>query len=341
MIAQLDKDYLHTRPTKAISRVIAHLLLQGRPLTTPMRWLNPLLMAQYGIAKRLPMLRAVDRPVFVLGTGRSGTTILGKVLGLHRDLLFLNEPKALWHSACPLDDCIGSYQRGEARYTLDASHANDATAREIRKLYSYALLITGSRRVLDKYPEMIFRVPFVRAIFPDAKLLFLVRNGYDALRSITTWSRRSGRDTQAGREDWWGLDCRKWKLLVRDVVAKDDALAGRVQQISELTRHEDMAAVEWAVTMRAGLCLMDEQPGLLHEVRYETLCQQPEPVLTSVCGFCGLGDDPVFLSYASRMLSPVPAREQTPLSPVIADVFMDTMRRLGYLNVPSPAQTPA
>jgi sulfotransferase family protein len=341
MIAQLDKDYLRTRPTKAVSRVIAHLLLQGRPLTTPMRWLNPLLFAQYGLAKHLPLSGAIDRPVFVLGTGRSGTTILGKVLGMHRDLLFLNEPKALWHSACPLDDCIGSYQSGDARYTLDASDANDATARAIRKLYRYALLVTFSKRILDKYPEMIFRTPFVRAIFPDAKLLFLVRNGYDALRSITAWSRRSGRETQAGREDWWGLDNRKWKLLVRDVVAKDEALASRVQEIGRLTRDEDMAAVEWVVTMRTGLRLMAEQPGLLHEVRYETLCQQPEKVLTSVCGFCGLGDDPAFLSYASRTLSPVPAREQTPISPIIADVFTDTMHRLGYLDAPSPAEASA
>jgi Sulfotransferase family len=341
MIAQLDKDYLRTRPTKALSRMAAHLLLQGRPLTTPMRWLNPLLMAQYGLVKRLPLSRTIDRPVFVLGTGRSGTTILGKVLGMHRELIFLNEPKALWHSACPLDDCIGSYQLGDARYTLDACHADDASARAIRRLYRYALFITGAGRILDKYPEMIFRTPFVRTIFPDARFLFLVRNGYDALHSITGWSKRSGRDTRVGREDWWGLDNRKWKLLVRDVVAKDEALADRVQEIGRLTRHEDMAAVEWVVTMRTGLGLMAEQPGLLHEVRYETLCQQTEQVLRGVCGFCGLGNDPVFLSYARRTLSPVSAREKTTISPVIADIFTDTMRRLGYPDAPSPAEASA
>ncbi|MEZ6190803.1 MAG: hypothetical protein R3C45_05870 [Phycisphaerales bacterium] len=52
MIAQLDGDYIRTRPSKAISRIVTHLLLQGRPLTTSMRWMNPLLMAQYGLVKR-------------------------------------------------------------------------------------------------------------------------------------------------------------------------------------------------------------------------------------------------------------------------------------------------
>ncbi len=337
MIAQLDADYIKTRPTKAASRLVAHLLLQGRPLTTSMRWLNPLLMAQYGLIKRLPMPRKVVSPVFVLGTGRSGTTILGKVLGMHRDMLFLNEPKAMWHSACVLDDVMGSYQLGEASYTLDSTQADEATSRAIRRIYSYALLVTGSGRVLDKYPEMIFRVPFVRAVFPDAKMLFLVRNGYDALRSIATWSKRAGRKSSGGIEDWWGLDKRKWNLLVRDVVAKDDDLADRAEAISGLTRHEDMAAVEWAVTMRTGLRLMEEQPGLLYTVHYEALCGEPGPALCGVCDYCNLSDDPKFLAYAQRTLSPVPARPAAELDPLIRDVFEDTMRRLDYPVDPSPA----
>ncbi len=337
MIAQLDADYIKTRPSKACSRLVAHLLLQGRPLTTSMRWLNPLLMAQYGLVKRLAMPRKVVAPIFVLGTGRSGTTILGKVLGMHRDLLFLNEPKALWHSACTLDDVMGSYQLGESRYTLDAQHADETTVIAIHRLYSYALLVTGSGRVLDKYPEIIFRVPFIKAIFPDAKMLFLVRNGYDALRSITTWSKRAGRDSVSGREDWWGLNNRKWKMLVRDVVAKDDALADRAEAIAGLARHEDMAAVEWVVTMRMGLRLMQKQPGLLHEVRYETLCREPQEVLRGVCDYCGLRGDPKFLTYATRTLSPTPARPTVGLDPAIRDIFMDTMRRLDYPVDLSPA----
>ncbi len=336
MIAQLDPDYIRTRPTKALSRVIAHLLLQGRPLTTAMRWLNGPLLAQYRLAMRLPMPQIVEKPVFVLGTGRSGTTILGKVMGMHKDLLFLNEPKALWHAACPIDDVMGNYQLGEARYALDETHADSDTARAIRRLYSYALCITNSGRVLDKYPEMIFRVPFVRTIFPDAKLLLLVRNGYDALRSITTWSEKAGRETEQGLEDWWGLDRRKWNLLVRDVVAQDEALADRAEAIGKLTRHEDMAAVEWVVTMRTALRLMEASPESLHVVRFESLCTEPERELLEACAFCELELDQTFIDYAKRTLSPVPARAVTQLDPLIEDVFNDTMRRLDYAVAPSP-----
>ena len=107
MVAQLDRLYVSTRPTKAYSRLVSYLLFEGRPLTTKGQWINPLVAAHFGLEKRLPQFRQVKQPVFILGTGRSGTTILGLILSLHRDVGFLNEPKALWHSVNPADDLIG------------------------------------------------------------------------------------------------------------------------------------------------------------------------------------------------------------------------------------------
>lgn len=43
-------------------------------------------------------------------------------------------------------------------------------------------------RVVEKYPEAIYRVPFVQAIFPDAKFILLVLNGLDVVRSVGSWS---------------------------------------------------------------------------------------------------------------------------------------------------------
>jgi hypothetical protein len=35
----------------------------------------------------------LTRPVFIVGCGRSGTTILGEMLGRHPQLAYLNEPR--------------------------------------------------------------------------------------------------------------------------------------------------------------------------------------------------------------------------------------------------------
>ncbi len=101
MPAQLDSLYIRTRPTKAVSRLISYALFEGRPLTTRGRWINPLVFALSGTLKTLPQIKKVKKPIFIIGMGRSGTTILGVVMSMHRDVGFLNEPKALWHSIYP------------------------------------------------------------------------------------------------------------------------------------------------------------------------------------------------------------------------------------------------
>ena len=57
-----------------------------------------------------------NHPIFIVGTGRSGTTILGKILSVHKQVAFLNEPKALWFFANKEDDLIGSYSKSKGRY---------------------------------------------------------------------------------------------------------------------------------------------------------------------------------------------------------------------------------
>lgn len=330
MIAQLDRDYLRTRPTKALQRIISHLLLQGRPLTTPHQWLNGPLLAQYRVAARLPALRRVRKPIFVLGTGRSGTTVLGLVLSMHRDCTFLNEPKALWHAAHGGEDVIGSYSMGDARYTLSAEDATPRVARAMKRIYAYSLLVTASRRVVDKYPELIFRFPCVQAIFPDARHLLLIRNGYDTVHSIAGWSKRNTHRSGSEAHDWWGRDGRKWKLLVRDVLPLDAELGQRAAEIAAFDRQEDMAAVEWALTMRTGLRLLEAHPASVHAVRFEDLCAKPRETLAAATEFCDLPTDERFLAYAQRTLSPVPPRAAIALHPAIEDVFLETMRRLDY-----------
>ena len=158
MVAQIDATYFKTRPTKAISRLMSYALFEGRPLTTRGQWINPLVFAHFAIEKRLPQIRRVEKPVFILGTGRSGTTILGVVLSMHREVGFLNEPKALWHAIFPEEDVIGNYSRGKAKYRLSVSDATMEVKRNAHRLYGAYLASVCSRRLVDKYPELIFRV---------------------------------------------------------------------------------------------------------------------------------------------------------------------------------------
>ena len=330
MIAQLDMDYIRTRPYKAASRLASYVLFQGRPLLGRWRWLNPLLFAQFNFVKRMPQLKKVEKPLYIVGIGRSGTTIMGKILSMHSHINFLNEPKALWHAIYPEEDVIGSYSRGLAHYRLGAEDVTPQVRRAAHCLYGYCLALTASKRILDKYPSFIFREYFLKAIFPDAKLIFLVRNGWDTIRSIVVWSERRGKKVGQEVYNWWGADRRKWRLLVEDIVASDPMLARSYAEIAAFTRNEDMAAVEWVVTMQQGLRLKQYMPDSIYQVRYEELTAHPERTLKNLLAFCELPHDPTLLSYAQRVLASASSKKPLLLHPAVEGHFLETMQTLNY-----------
>ena len=331
MIAQIDPLYIKTRPTKVLTRLMSYALFEGRPVTTKGRWINPLVFSILkSIAANKNRYKPVKKPIFILGTGRSGTTILGIVLSMHRDVGYLNEPKAMWHLIHPHEDIIGNYSQSHAKYRLTTADATDDMRRRAGQMFGAYLTTTRSERLVDKYPELIFRVDFVRALFPDARFIFLVRNGWDTCHSIAAWSKRLGVHVNGERHDWWGVKDRKWRLLVEQLVKTDPVLSKIADEVKHFERHLDRAAVEWIVTMQEGIRLMETSPDCTYFVRFEDLTAKPDKTLSALCDFCELPTDNRFREYARQTLHPVPARKPFDIHGEIAPIFHKTMKELGY-----------
>lgn len=324
MPAQLDRAYLAARPTKALERFLAAALFEGRPLTARARWLNPLVFAGLAATRSLPPLAPVRAPLYVIGTGRSGTTWLGKVLSLHREIGFLNEPKALWHAAIPDEDLLGSYTRVPARLFLDERDATPRAAQALARGYGAFLRFTRSRRVLDKYPELVFRVDCVRALFPDARFLLLVRSGADTCRSVAAWSARHATRSAGETHDWWGVERRKFRILVEQGAAREPDLAGHGAALLALTRPEDMAALEWILAMRAGFAARERHPERVLVVPYEELVARPRPTVARVLDFAVLASDERVLAYAERSAEPRARTGPLELAPLLRLPFERT-----------------
>ncbi len=330
MVAQLDSLYLKTKPTKALSRLIGYGLFEGRPLTTKGQWINPFIFNLFAIAQSLPQLKKVKKPIFIIGTGRSGTTILGVVLSMHQEVGFLNEPKALWHTIYPEEDLIGSYSQGKADYRLEAENVTDSIKRTAHRLFGAYLTAVASSRLVDKYPELIFRVPFVRQIFPDAKFIFLARNGWDTCQSIDGWSKRLGINVQNDTHDWWGLNNRKWHLLIEQIAATNFVFEHNLETIKGYSNHTYMAAVEWILTMQEGLKLVKQFPEVVYLLKYEELVAQPENSLKQLLDFCELPLDEKMVCYAKKTLNSRQNNQVFSLPPELAPLFEQTMTALGY-----------
>lgn len=346
MIAQLDPLYLRKRPVQAAKRIAACLLFEGRALLQSWRWVNPLVRVVHALSKAVPSPVAVRSPIYIMGTGRSGTTILGTVLSYHRQTGYLNEPKLMWHAANPNEDVIGSFTDAPASVWLTADDATPAVSRKFRRLYGWFLAATLSKRIVDKNAELPFRIEYLRAMFPDARFLLLVRNGYDTCTSIERWSQTHGQsaaaDHQTPATDWWGKDSRKWHLLLDQVAAGEPELAGKIDQLRTLTADTDRAALEWALVMHQGMKLADAMPECVHVVRYEQLTAQPKQTLEAIRAFCDLSPDTGWLNYAQAVLQPNTPKPALDLHPAVGQIFHATMAQLGYDTAPAtPAEAAA
>ena len=147
----------------------------------------------------------IKSPVFILGCGRSGTTILGNLLAQHPSVTYLHEPRALWTSAYPETDIWT--ERAVARHgklVFTESDVNPRKTRALRKLF--ALEVRKSRRpiLVEKLPINNFRLPFIRGMFPDCRFIHIWRNGLEVARSIEAMSIQ-------GR--WFRPDQYRWNML--------------------------------------------------------------------------------------------------------------------------------
>jgi Sulfotransferase family len=148
---------------------------------------------------------SIKSPVFILGCGRSGTTILGKLLAQHPSVTYLHEHRPLWISAYPETDIWT--ERAVSRHgklAFTESDVNPRKTRALRKLF--ALELQRSRRpiLVEKLPINNFRLPFIRGMFPGCRFIHIWRNGLEVARSIEAMSIQ-------GR--WFRPDQYRWNML--------------------------------------------------------------------------------------------------------------------------------
>lgn len=114
----------------------------------------------------------VNNPIIVLGPPRSGTSFLGRVLSAHPDLCYLIEPNPVW--------------RRHWRSNSDMIRVDDKSpiVEKTRREFADILNKSGRLRLLEKTPQNCLRLPFVLSVFPDAKVISILRDGVESTLSI-------------------------------------------------------------------------------------------------------------------------------------------------------------
>lgn len=332
MVAQIDKHYRTFGFSKTLRRYVSYILFEGRPATTKGQWFNPFVFSWLRILAKFPGSPAVNKPIFITGLGRSGTTILGVLLSLHPDVGFLNEPKAMWHVIDPRQDINGNYGYENGQYRLGHQDVSNKIVQLAHKVFGRYLSFVSTSRLVDKYPEHIFRIEYINKIFPDAHFIFIYRNGVDACQSIDKWSQRLGVERRGVVEDWWGRADFKWLKIWQEIILKDGEYEEVAMLGSDSFDHINRAALEWVVTMREGLRQSIMQPDKLFMISYEEILADPENKLKQLMKFCELHYEHDVVRYARKTLYKNPPKQLPGLMPSVEKIFEKTMVELGYLK---------
>lgn len=249
----------------------------------------------------------LQRPIFIIGAARSGTTILSEIIALHHDIAYWVEPKYIWR-----------YGRPMARDDRRAAH--EATPKV--SAYIHARLAAYVRakkksRFMEKTPSNCFRVPFMYALFPDGLFLHLVRDGRDVAFS----AREKWRSPPARSALWRRTVSMEIPLrdvlhytvdFARDVVGRqlrpqDGFIWGPhfhgIREIRSTHTLLETCAIQWRESVNAALSGLQEVPlGQQLTVRFEDLLEDPPAQFRRILDFLELPFRIETVEYAHAVL---------------------------------------
>ncbi len=270
----------------------------------------------------------IVRPVFIVSSPRSGSTLLFETLARSPTACTIGgESHLLIEGVAGLDVA----RRGWDSNRLDAADATPATIAALRERFAAEVFdrdlrmpSTGPVRLLEKTPKNSLRVPFLRRVFPDAIFVYLYRDPREVLASmLEAWE--SGRfRTYPDLPGWAGPP---WSLLLTP-----DWRALNGQSLAAIVAAQWEAATNLLLD---DLAVVPPEQRLI--ARYDALSANPAAEIARLCQGIGFAwDQPLDgpLPIAKYTLSAPRAekwrRREGELAPVLARLAPTIERAAAY-----------
>lgn len=289
------------KATESVPKTIT-LASNGRPLATVLTatfgaMVRPSAQFRVGGARAMPRF---ERPVFIVAAPRSGSTLLFETLAANENFWTLGGEG---HLHVERIEALKMRARDFHSNRLTQQDAAQDTREQLLANYLVSLrnasgqLFTDSEpapksvRFLEKTPKNALRIPFFKAIFPDAKFIFLHREPRANMSAIIeAW--RSGRFVTY--RDLPGWNGPPWSLLLipgwRELIGRDlGEIAMRQWRDTNAAILDDLAALpesDWCA------------------VSYESFLADPASEMERLCAFAGVPYSDSMRKTASQPLKP-------------------------------------
>ena len=230
-------------------------------------------------------------PIFLLGCGRSGTTIVGTLLGSHPKVRYLNEPRFLWRVIDPVSDFWTEDNTNGRPLAMHAEHATPAVVGRARRSFARLARLPRRREVVEKLPINAFRLPYLDELFPAARYCFVRRHGLEVAHSM------------AAAPGWHDAAGHRWRSLRAHAVTSgfDESFLDRC--------HDEVAKglVEWTLSMartESKRQALDGSGRCVGAADYRDICADPVGQLGSwVRSFGGDGEFQQWSGRVSGLIS--------------------------------------
>ncbi len=197
----------------------------------------------------------------ILGCARSGTSILGEMIGAHPDVRYKHEAHSIWNKA----------GEGEnASHRLTKAHATEEITRKIRRKFSTEQGL--AKLMVEKCPRSAVRVPFIRKVLPEAKLIHIIRDGRDVTCSMLPG---------VGGDEWRHLKPANWQELMRDY-------KGAIR-----------CAHAWKTVLEIAQEDLKDAPHLT--VRYEELVDDPRAVAKKIMRYLEVDESREVYNFCEKI----------------------------------------
>jgi hypothetical protein len=250
----------------------------------------------------------INNPIFIVGSGRSGTTILHNLIAGHEDLAWFSNYSNTFprmprlaklnniyknvniskkyrknrYFPCPSE----GYKLWDTFHTLNGKRdygssppftendVKNADVNLMKKTILDHIKYSGSPRFVNKNTRNSRRIKYLNSIFPDSNFIHIIRDGRAVVNSIINiewWNRL----------ELWYEDGKTVSELILE--GKDEIkLAAKGWKLEVLRTMEDLKKI---------------QKKQYIEIKYENLMTKPNEILRKIMSFLNLDDNEDFIKH--------------------------------------------